>query len=655
MTNYAQTLVAAFDNHRAGRFAEAERLCRQTLALDPHQPDALHLLAILAYKAGRPADAVELARKAIARDGRRAEYHNTLGEALHTLGKNERAIESLRRAIMLDPTYAPAHYNFGNILLARRQYANAEASFRRAIALQPSFGLAHNNLGLVFKAQGEWGKAIECFRAAIEAEAGLAIAHYNVGVMLDAKDRFGEAILCYRKAIALQPAVADFHNNLGNDLMIQGALDDAVASLRTALTIDPKDAAVHSNLLMASCYREVDPETLIAEHKAWTAAHGSVRGRIERRFARAREPDRRLRIGYLSPDFRGHSVYFFLEPLLAAHDREKVEVFCYSNVKWPDRFTARLESIVDHWRAIDRMDDAAAAEKIESDRIDILVDLAGHTARNRLPLMAHKPAPVQMSWLGYPATTGLEAIDYRITDAVADPPGETERFHSETLLRLPRCFLCYSPSPDSPAVTSPPSFQARHITFGSFNNLTKVTKEVTELWSAILANVPGSRLLLKAKQTGDPATAARYLALFAANGIDAGRIEMASWSPSSEDHLSHYRRVDIALDPFPYNGTTTTCEALWMGVPTVVLEGRLHAGRVGVSLLSALGLDELIADARERYAAIAIGLAEDSQRLRDLRESLRARMAASPLCDAADFARAMENAYRDAWQRWCES
>ncbi|HEY6336808.1 MAG TPA: tetratricopeptide repeat protein, partial [Alphaproteobacteria bacterium] len=562
MANIAQTLVAAFDNHRAGRLAEAERLCRQTLALDPHQPDALHLLGTLAYKAGRYADAVELAKKAIKRDGRKAEYHNTLGEALHALGRTPRAIESLRRATTLDPGYAAAHYNLGNVFLARREYANAEASLRQSIAMEPALGLAHNNLGLVFKVLGEWEKALECFRAAIAAEPELAIAHYNMGVMLDARDRYGEAIACYRRAIALQPAIADFHNNLGNDLMIQGALEEAAACFRTALAVDPKDAAAHSNLLMAYCYRGVDPDKLIAEHKAWAAAHGADRARSKRDFARAVEPDRRLRIGYVSPDFRGHSVYFFFEPLLAAHDRDKVEVFCYSNVQRPDRFTARLEAMADHWRAIDNMDDAAAAERIEGDRIDILVDLAGHTARNRLKLMALKAAPVEMSWLGYPATTGLETVDYRLTDALADPPGETERFHTETVLRLPRCFLCYRPPSDAPRVTPPPSSHAGRITFGSFNNLTKVTPDVVACWSAILAEVPGSRLLLKSKQAGDSATATRYLALIAAYGIDADRIELAAWTPSTEDHLSLYRRVDIALDPFPYNGTTTTCEAL---------------------------------------------------------------------------------------------
>ena len=653
MANIAQILAAAFDNHNAGRDAEAERLCRQTLALAPRQPDALHLLGTLAFRTGRHAEAVTLIKKAIAQNGNYAEYHNSLALALDALGKTQQAIESLRRAAALDPGYAGAYYNLGNIFHRRREYARAEGSFRKAIALRPTLGLAHNNLGLVFKDQDDRDAAIACFRAAIAAEPGLAIAHYNLGVMLSAKDRYGEAIACYRRAIELQPAMTEFHNNLGDALMIQGALDEAERSFRRAMALDPKYAIAHSNLLMAMCYRGDAPETLLAEHKAWAAAHGAPREKVEAHFDNAPNPERRLRVGYVSPDFRGHSVSCFFEPLLASHDRAQVEVFCYSNVQRPDNVSARLEAMADRWRVIKDVDDATAAARIRDEQIDILVDLAGHTAHNRLKLFALKPAPVQLTWLGYPATTGLETMDYRITDAIADPPGATERFHTETLLRLQRCFLCYKAPQDAPPSGPPRSRANGNITFGSFNNLTKVSPEAVAVWSRILGALHGSRLLLKSKQAGDPATAARYRALFAAHGIGAERIELAAWTPSTHGHLSLYHGVDAALDPFPYNGTTTTCEALWMGVPTVVLRGSLHAGRVGASLLTAVGLDDLIADTPERYATCAIELASNPARIAALRVGLRDRMAASPLCDAAAFARAIENAYRAAWRRWC--
>jgi predicted O-linked N-acetylglucosamine transferase (SPINDLY family) len=365
-----------------------------------------------------------------------------------------------------------------------------------------------------------------------------------------------------------------------------------------------------------------------------------------------RTDGRRLKVGYVSPDFRQHSVAYFLEPLLRSHDRKVIEVFCYAEVGWPDTVTERFKQLADHWVTTVGMSDDATAERIRRDGIDILVDLAGHTSKNRLPVFARKPAPVQVTWLGYPNTTGLTAIDYRFVDAVTDPEGETEALASETLVRLPGGFLCYGGPDDAPAPGPVPSLTTGTVTFGSFNNPAKLSAATLDAWADVLARLPQARLLLKGKPFADPATRALYLDRLAKRGVAVERIELVAWLPE-EGHLALYNRIDIALDPFPYNGTTTTCEALWMGVPVITLRGDRHASRVGASLLTQTRLTDLIADSVEAYVETAVALAGDPARLSELRQSLRPRMAASPLCDAPAFADKIEHAYRTIWQRWC--
>jgi predicted O-linked N-acetylglucosamine transferase (SPINDLY family) len=365
-------------------------------------------------------------------------------------------------------------------------------------------------------------------------------------------------------------------------------------------------------------------------------------------------PDRRLRIGYVSPDFRAHSVASFLEPVLARHDTDNFDVVCYAQVAHPDRTTERLRQLAGHWRDTCAQSDEQVANMIRQDRIDILVDLAGHTRNNRLTVFTHRPAPIQLTYLGYPNTTGLPQIDYRLTDALADPP-EADALHTERLVRLPRGFLCYSAPQDAPAVSPLPATAVGHITFGSLNNLAKVNEQVVELWARVLHAVPGAQLLLKGKALCDQATAGRFVEMFARHRIPADRLRLASWAATRAQHLTTYAQVDIALDPFPYNGTTTTCEALWMGVPVVALAGDRHAARVGVSILTHVGLREFIATTPDDYVRTAAGLAADRARLVALRASLRRRMADSPLCDGAAFTRDIEATYRAMWETWCGS
>jgi protein O-GlcNAc transferase len=363
-------------------------------------------------------------------------------------------------------------------------------------------------------------------------------------------------------------------------------------------------------------------------------------------------PDRRLRVGYVSADLGRHPVGYFLAPVLAAHDRAGFAIHCYSARTAEDDITARCKAASESWQIVAGLDDAALAERIRADGIDILVDLAGHTGDNRLRCFALKPAPVQVTWLGYPGTTGLREIDYRLTDAIVDPVGAADALSSEILVRLPNGFLCYTP-PAGFDPAAPPASTAGGITFGSFNNLAKFDAEAAALWARILHRVPGSRLLLKSLQTADPPSWRRYLALFAAHGIAADRVVALPWLPSAADNLAAYGQLDIALDPFPYNGTTTSCDALWMGVPVVTLAGNRHAGRVGASIVRRLGMAELIAATPDDYVEIAVRLAADPGRLAALRGELRERFRASPLHDSRGLARDIEAAYRTMWQRWC--
>jgi predicted O-linked N-acetylglucosamine transferase (SPINDLY family) len=371
-------------------------------------------------------------------------------------------------------------------------------------------------------------------------------------------------------------------------------------------------------------------------------------------FRNQPDPERRLKIGYVSPDFRTHSVAYFFEGLLRWHDNKVVETFCYALTPHKDETTERLQQQASVWRDVSTLDDAALVKQARADGIDILVDLAGHTARNRLTVFAARAAPVQMTYLGYPSTTGLSRMDYRLTDERADPPGE-EAFHSERLVRLPGCFLCYQPPLRSPSVAGAPMVHNGYITFGSFNNLAKINANVVALWSEILQAVPGSRLLIKNPSLTDGVTAERYRAMFDTHGISSDRTELLGLVPDPQAHLDTYRRIDIALDTFPYNGTTTTCEALYMGVPVITLAGQAHAGRVGLSILGNLGLDELIARSPDDYVSCAASLATNQERICDLRNTLRERLLTSAICDADSFARKVEQAFRQIWHDWCST
>jgi predicted O-linked N-acetylglucosamine transferase (SPINDLY family) len=573
------------------------------------------------------------------------------GAALRAEGRAEEALAAFRTAVELDPERAEAHHQLGNALKAQRRYPEAAASLRMAARLAPSDAVVWLNLGVASLELHRLDEAVTAFRRAIRLEPARPEAHNILGHALLAQGRCTAAKRCLEEALRLRPGYPAAHDNLGRVCKAQGRAAEAVAQHRAALAgaLRPE---THSNLLYALNFPAGIPRAAVAdEHRRWAAVHAApLLGPPPAAAPESRRP-RRLRLGYVSPDFVHHAVSYFFEPVLASRDADAFEVFCYSDAPVADEVTRRLRSRADQWRDIAGLGDERVAALIRADRIDLLVDLAGHTARNRLLVFARRPAPVQATWLGYPNTTGLAAIDFRVTDAVSDPPGQTEAWHTEALVRLDGPFSCYAPPAESPTVSPLPALAAGHVTFGCLNNLAKVTPPTVALWAQLLGAVAGSRLLLKSAGLADAETAARLRAEFAGQGIDPARLDLRGAGQSVARHLAVYHEVDVALDPFPYNGTTTTCEALWMGVPVVTLAGDAHVSRVGASLLTHLDMPECIAEDPAAYVERARGLAGDLARLAALRAALRDRLRASPLCDGPGFTRKLEDAFRAMWRK----
>lgn len=614
-------LRLAMQHHHQGDLQKADMIYRRLLKDDPENADTLHLHGILSVQAGKHDAAIELMEQAISIKGDDPRFHYNLGKVHQDQARFEKAIACYTQAIKIDSRFADAYINLARIYKDLGVLDQAILYSRHAVALLPTDPEVHYNLGTALMAQGE-----------IE-----------------------EAIACYRRALELKPDFAKAHDNLGNALKERGEIEQAIACYWRALELKPDFTETHSNLLFALNYEETrTPEQIAAEHRNFGLAYQLQKSAINTGFTHAADPDRILRIGYVSADFFDHSCAYFFEPLLRAHDRSKVEIFCYSGVQSPDATTQRFRHLADQWRDICRIDDPKLAPLIETDGIDILVDLSGHTAGGRLSVFARRVAPVQVSWLGYPNTTGLFTMDYKLTDRLVDPEGLTDHLYTERLVRLPVSFLCYQAPFGAPSVSAPPCIESGHITFGCFNNASKVTPAVIALWAMILHAVPGSKLILKARQFSDSATRQRYISLFASHRITSDRLIISGPLPKKQDHLSAYNAIDIGLDPFPYNGTTTSCEALWMGVPFITLAGKTHAGRVGSALLHNLHLDELVARDTDDYLHKAAELAGNILLLTEWRKDFRHLIETSPLCDANRFADNIEEAYRRMWTEWCK-
>ena len=488
------------------------------------------------------------------------------------------------------------------------------------------------------------------FEEVLELDPGHADALHFLGLTGDRVRDLGFAMEYFERSIQARPGDAVFHNNLGSALIKAGRTEEAAAVFRKALELDPNLNIAHINLIFAMVLLEsARPEDVYAEHVAWAQIHADPLLAQARPHDNSREPERRLRIGYVSADFRQHALSYFIEPALEQHDRSGFEVFCYRSGRIVDEVTERLARHADQWREIADLDDAQAAELIRGDRIDVLIDLSGHLRDNRLMVFARKPAPIQLTYLAYPNTTGMAAMDYRITDAVCDPPGMTERYYRETLIRLPRCMWCYRPHADMPAVSACPAQETGSVTFASMNGANKVTERMLSLWARILREIPDARIVLT---TVPEQGRARIRSALTQAGVEETRISMHDFLPT-RDFWALYAEIDILLDTFPMNGGTTTCEALWLGVPVVTRSGDIFQARAGLSILGSVGLGELAAGSDDEYVRLAVELARDSARLAALRSGLRERMRASPLTDARGYARALEAVYRDIWRAWC--
>ena len=645
--NFNEAIQSALENHKAGNLRQAELIYRNIIKARPNDVDALHLLGVLCHQLGDYDNAIEYITRALKVDTGFAEAYNNLGNVLRDKELLDEAETYYQKALQIDPHLSVACNNLGNIYSERKQPENAVNLFQKALKIKPDFAEAHSNLGKVLTDLRQFDEALVHCRKAIQINPDYAQGYYNLGTILNEKGQMSDAIFCYQTALKLDPLFAEAYQNLGIAFRDRGQVDVAETCFRQALKIKPDYSLAYDSLLFnMACDHRYGPQRIFSEHLQFAKqiAEPLLPSIIPHRDDRPLS--RRLRICYVSPDFRRHSVKYFLEPVLASHNLNRFEIFCYSDVLVPDNVTKRLREYANQWRSIVGMSDENVAELVRKDKIDILIDLAGHTGYNRMLLFARKPAPVQLSWLGYPNTTGLSTIDYRIVDGYTDPEGLTDPFYTERLLRLPDCFLCYLPDQESPDVGSLPALSSGHITFGSFNSIFKISAEVIELWARILISITDSHLILKAKGLGDSGARQRILDIFQRKGISAERIELLSWVPSAREHLELYNGIDLSLDTFPYNGTTTTCEAMWMGVPVVTLAGNTHISRVGVSLLSNVGFSELVAQTTAEYMSIAVDLAKDLKRLQSLRKHLRDMMRCSPLCDAKRFTVNLEMCYR---------
>jgi len=658
----AQLLPGDADGHcnlgtalkELGRLPEAVASYRRALAIKPDLAEAHSNLGGVLQVLGQLDAAVASCRRALALKPAHANAHLNLGNALRALGQFEDAVASYRRVLEIRPDYAEAHCNLGNALKDLGQFAGAAASYGRALEIKPAYAQARLSLGNLLNDLGQVDGAAANYRLALEIKPDYAEAHYNLGNALHELGRLDHAAASYRRALAIEPDYAAAHDSLGTALTGLGQVDDALASYRRALAIRPDYAASHSNLLFTHNYQ---PGLTAADLLAEARRFGEMVARQaqpQAAWPNAAEPDRCLRVGLVSGDLFNHPVGYFLESVLAALTGAasgRLELFGYYNHVRNDAVTARIKACCTGWHAVAGLSDEHLARRIRDDQIDILIDLAGHSARNRLPLFAWKPAPVQASWLGYFATAGVTAIDYLIADPWTLPASEEIHF-SETIWRLPETRLCFTPPAVALEVGPLPALANGYITFGCFNNLTKMSDAVVALWARVLTRVPASRLFLKAKQLGETSAPPSVRARFAAHGIDPDRLILEGAAPRAE-YLAAYRRVDIALDPFPYTGGTTSAEGLWMGVPVLTLAGESLLARQGVGLLMNAGLPEWVAADAHDYVARAAAQAGAVQALSALRSGLRQQVLAQPLFDAPRFAAHLEAALRGMWVTWC--
>lgn len=611
------SLSEAIQFLNAGNLAQAEAACRLHVGANPIDPKGLHLLGSIRLRRGYPAEAVELLIRAVRSSPQTPHLRVDLAAALGAIGKHADALSHLLEALKVTGNIAELHNNLGVTLEALERIVEAEAAYRTAIRLKRDYPEAHHNLGNALRKLGD----------------------------------FAQAAASYREALRLRPNYAKVYDGLAACHAELGELDETIACYRRMMELDPTNPGARSALLYSLHYHpNYGPPEHFHEASEWGRRFCEPLKSQIRPHENDRSPDRKLRIGYFSPDFREHTPPKFITAALQYHDREGFEIFCYSDVTTAqeDAITARLKMLVENWRNTAAMSDTDLEKLIRDDRIDILVDLRGHAAGNRMPLFARKPAPVQVNMVGYFDTTGLSAIDYRITDEWMDPPGQTEQYYVEKLVRLPHTCWCYTADDDSPEVSEPPAIRNGYVTFGSLSKIIKITPACAAMWAGVLKAVPTSRLLLAAASD----TADEVLSRLARIGLPPERIQIAAKTRSRREYLERYDQIDIVLDTFPFNGITTTCDGLWMGVPHVSVAGNTSVSRAGKSILRAADLCELAAEIPEAFVRVTTALANDRDRLRELRLGMRDRLLKSALMNHLAFAANLDAAYRRMWQVW---
>ena len=649
MMSVQQAFDLAVQHHRAGRLVDAEALYRQVLSVQPDNLDALNNLGIALGCQERMGEAAEVFRRVVALMPAHADSWNNLGITLAAAGRFAEAMEAYSRSLGLVPNQPEAYNNIGNAYKELGQIEEAEAAYRRALVERPQDADVLRNLGNVLRTQGRIDEAIAILQRALGVTPEDARVYNDLSIALSAVGRSDEALAAAKRAVELAPEFADAHVNLGNVLKDRGEVTQAIEAFRQALMVQPGNAAARDNLIYTLEFAPgVDERTIEAEKECWRRQAGNQSAERPRWEVAGRDPERRLRIGYLSADFRDHVVGRNLLPLFEEHDRRGFEIFCYSGVLRPDALTAQFQKLSDGWRSTLGVHDEALTSMIREDGIDILVDLAQHMAGNRLPVFCHRPAPVQVSFAGYPAGTAAEAIEFRMSDryleagAVKDTPGKEQIIWLDS-------FWCYDPCGVKIEINASPANASGYVTFGSLNNYCKVNDRVLMLWARLLGKLRESRLIILSPRGNHRQHA---LKIFAAQDVTEDRIEFVE-PRARRQYLELYHGIDVVLDPFPYNGHTTSLDALWMGVPVVSLAGERAVSRAGLSQLSNLGLSEWVAYNEEDYVAIAARLAENLPRLAEWRATLRGRMEASVLMDAPRFARQMEEGYRTMWREWC--
>lgn len=639
--------------HRAGEFPRAAAAYRQVLEAEHNHPDALYLFGLITQKEARHAAAIELFALAAQANPRLARAHLQRGFSLNALHRHDEAANAFRAALDGEPNLPEAHHQLGNTLRTLRQYPAALASLRQATQLSPADAVFWLSRGMAAFESRQLDEAVESFQQAVKFNPSLPEAHEILAQARLEQHRTDEARMQLQEALRLRPNFLDAHHDLGRICSEEGLIAEAIGHYRDALAVAHSPETQSNCLFLLHYLPATDPVSHFAAHRQWSEWFEKPVCENRLPHLNPRDPDRPLRVGYISPDFRDHPVTCFFEPILQGHHPDTFTTYCYANVKSPDAVTERLRLRACRWRDIYGWTPEKVAQLIRQDGIDILVELAGHTTDNSLLVCARKPAPIQITWIGYPNTTGLDAIDYRLTDRFTDPPGTTEIYHSERLIRLPETFSCYRAPAESPEVGPLPALVNGHVTFGSFNNFRKLSDPTLQLWARLLREVPTARLLIKSQGLSNPEVEARLRARFVNAGIDARRIQLHAAGLSKHQHMALYHEVDLCLDPFPYNGTTTTCDALWMGLPVVTLAGRTHVARVGLSLVSHLGFPSWAAETPDAYVAKCRHLISDLPALAALRLRLREQMRQSPLCDAPKFIIHLEAALRILWQKWC--